>query len=97
MAIALWALMNINESWHDDALTSPFVNQEKHFAFMRPTYTGIPVLVPCIVLKGLRNCCLGAVSQLGINSNYFRTKFGFLQFICVFLPLLFLERPSFTV
>ena len=78
-------------SWYDDTLTSPFVNKEKHCAFKRLSYTDIPVLVSCIVLKGPLNCCLRAVSQLGINSSYFRTEYGFLQFVCVFLPLLFLK------
>ena len=49
--------MNINESWHGDAPTSPFVNKEKCCAFTRPSYTGIPVLVSCIVLKGPLKCC----------------------------------------
>ena len=89
--------MNINESWHDDAPTSPFVNKEKRCAFKRPSYTGIPVLVSCIVLKGPLKCCLRAVSQLGGISSHFRTEFGFLQFICVFLPLFLLKGPSFTV
>ena len=84
-------------SWHDDAPTSPFVNKEKRCAFKRPSYTGIPVLVSCIVLKGLLKCCLRAVSQLGGISSHFRTEFGFLQFICVFLPLFLLKGPSFTV
>ena len=64
-------------SWHDDAPTSPFVNKEKHCAFKRPSCTGIPVLVSCIVLKGPLNCCLRAVSQLGDISSHFRTEFGF--------------------
>ena len=72
--------------WHDDALTSPFVNKEKCCAFKRPSYTGIPVLVSCIVLKGPRNCCLRAVSQLGGVSSHFRTEFGFLQFVCAPSP-----------
>ena len=86
--------MNINESWHGDAPTSPFVNKEKRCAFKRPSYTGIPVLVSCIVLKGPLKCCLRAVSQLGDISSHFRTEFGFLQFVCVFLPL-FPERTEF--
>ena len=69
--------MNINESWHGDAPTSPFVNKEKRCAFKRPSYTGIPVLVSCIVLKGPLICCLRAVSQLGGNSSHFKTEFGF--------------------
>ena len=89
--------MNINESWHGDALTSPFVNKEKCCAFKRPSYTGIPVLVSCIVLKGPLKCCLRAVSQLGGISSHFRTEFGFLQFVCVLLPLFLLKGPSFTV
>ena len=84
-------------SWHDDALTSPFVDKEKHCAFKRPSYTGIPVLVSCIVLKGPLKCCLRAVSQLGDVSSHFGTEFGFLQFICVFLPLFLLKGLSFTV
>ena len=84
-------------SWHDDAPTSPFVNKEKCCAFKRPSYTGIPVLVSCIVLKGPLKCCLPAVSQLGGISSHFRTEFGFLQFICVFLPPFLLKGPSFTV
>ena len=88
--------MNINELWHDDALTSPFVNKEKRCAFKRPSYTGIPVLVSCIVLKGPLKCCLRAVSQLGGISSHFRTEFGFLQFVCVFLPLSLL-KGGFTV
>ena len=52
-------------SWHGDAPTSPFVYKEKRCAFKRPSYTGIPVLVSCIVLKGPLKCCLRAVSQLG--------------------------------
>ena len=51
--------MNINESWHDDAPTSPFVNKEKRCAFKRPSYTGIPVLVSCIVLKDRLNAACG--------------------------------------
>ena len=70
--------MNINESWHGGAPTSPFVNKEKCCAFKRPSYTGIPVLVSCIVLKGPLKCCLWAVSQLGGISSHFRTEFGFL-------------------
>ena len=62
-------------SWHDDALTSPFVNKEKCCAFKRPSYTSIPVLVSCIVLKGPLKCCLRAVSQLGGISSHFRTEF----------------------
>ena len=89
--------MNINESWHGDAPTSPFVNKEKRCAFKRPSYTGIPVLVSCIVLKGPLKCCLRAVSQLGGICSHFRTEFGFLQFVCVFLPLFLLKGPSFTV
>ena len=53
--------MNINESWHDDAPTSPFVNKEKRCAFKRPSYTGIPVLVSCIVLKGPLKCIASSV------------------------------------
>ena len=53
-------------SWYDDTPTSPFVNEEKRCAFKRPSYTGIPVLVSCIVLKGLLNSCLRAVSQIGL-------------------------------
>ena len=89
--------MNINESWHDDAPTSPFVNKEKRCAFKRPSYTGIPVLVSCIVLKGPLKCCMRAVSQLGGISSHFRTEFGFLQFVCVLLPLFLLKGLSFTV
>ena len=89
--------MNINESWHDDAQTSPFVDKEKCCAFKRPSYTSIPVLVSCIVLKGPLKCCLRAVSQLGGISSHFRTEFGFLQFACVLLPLFLLKGPSFTV
>ena len=84
-------------SWHDDALTSPFVNKEKHCAFKRPSYTGIPVLVSCIIIMGPLNCCLRAVSQLGNISSHFRTEFGFLQFVCALLPLFLLKGPSFTV
>ena len=84
-------------SWHDNAPTSPFVNKEKCCAFKRPSYTGIPVLVSCIVLKGPLKCCLRAVSQLGGISSHFRTEFGFLQFVCVFLPLFLLKGLSFTV
>ena len=64
-----------------------FVYKEKRCAFKRPSYTGIPVLVSCIFLKGLLKCCLRAVSQLGGISSHFRTEFGFLQFVCVILPL----------
>ena len=81
-------------SWHDDAPTSPFVNKEKRCAFKRPSYTSIPVLVSCIVLKGPLKCCLQAVSQLSGISSHFGTEFGFLQFICVFLPL-FPEMTEF--
>ena len=73
-------------SWHDDAPTSPFVDKEKCCAFKRPSYTGIPILASCIVLKGLLKCCLRAVSQLGGISSHFRTEFGFLQFVCVSSP-----------
>ena len=90
-------LIHINETMVCDTPTSPFVNKEKHCAFMIPTYTGIPVLVSCIVLKGLLICCLRAVSQLGIISSHFRTEFGFLQFVCGLLPLFLLKGPSFTV
>ena len=83
-------------SWYDDTPTSPFVNKEKHCAFKRPSYTGIPVLVSCIVLKGPLNCCLQAVSQLGNISSHFRTEFGFLQFVCILLPHFLLKGPSFT-
>ena len=84
-------------SWHDDVLTSPFVNKEKHCAFKRPSYTGIPELVSCIVLKGPLNCCLWAVSQLSGISSHFWTDFGFLQFVYVCLPLFPLKGPSFMV
>ena len=86
-------------SWHDDALTSPFVNKDKRCAFKRPSYTGIPVLVSCIVLKGPLKCCLRAVSQLSGISSHFGTEFGFLQFVCVFLPLFpeMTEFHGFTV
>ena len=84
-------------SWYDDTPTSSFVNKEKHSAFKRPSYTGIPVLVSCIVLKGPLYCCLQAVSQLGNISSHFRTEFGFLQFVCVLLPLFLLKGLSFTV
>ena len=84
-------------SWHDDAPTSPFVNKEKCCAFKRPSYTGIPVLVSCIVLKGPLKCCLQAVSQLSGISSHFRTEFGFLQFgVCIpspFSP----ERTKFHI
>ena len=83
--------------WHDDAPTSPFVNKEKRCAFKRPSYTGIPVLVSCIVLKGPLKCCLRAVSQLGGISSHFRTEFGFSQFVCVFLPLFLLKGLCFAV
>ena len=66
-------------------------------AFKRPSYTGIPVLVSCIILKGPLKCCLWAVSQLGGISSHFRTEFGFLQFVCVFFPLFLLKGPSFTI
>ena len=42
---------------------------------------------PVFVLKGPLICCLWAVSELGGISSHFRTEFGFLQFVCVFLPL----------
>ena len=86
-------------SWHDDALTSPFVDKEKRCAFKRPSYTGIPVLVSCIVLKEPLRCCLQAVSQLGGISSHVGTEFGFLQFVCVFLPLFpeMTEFHGFTV
>ena len=86
-------------SWHDDVPTSPFVNKEKRCAFKRPSYTGIPVLVSCIVLKGPLICYLRAVSQLGGISSHFGTEFGFLQFIYVFLPLFpeMTEFHGFTV
>ena len=86
--------MNINELWHGDAPTSPFVNKVKRCAFKRPSYTGIPVLVSCIVLKGPLKCCLQAVSQLSGISSHFRTEFDFLQFVCVFFPF-FPERTEF--
>ena len=73
-------------SWHDDAPTSPFVNKEKCCAFKRPSYTGIPVLVSCIVLKGPLKCCLWAVSQLGGISSHFGTEFGFLQLYVYSFP-----------
>ena len=82
-------------SWYDDTLTSPFVNQEKRCAFKRPSYTGILVLVSCIVLKGPLNCCLQAVSQLSINSSHFRTEFCFTVHVYALLPLLLLKEPSF--
>ena len=52
---------------------------------------------PVLSLRDRFKCCLRAVSQLGGISSHFRTKFGFLQFICVFLPLFLLKGPSFTV
>ena len=64
--------MNINESWHGDAPTSPFVNKEKRCAFKRPSYTGIPVLVSCIVLKGPLKCCL----RQSLNSVVFLVILG---------------------
>ena len=84
-------------SWYDDTPTSPFVNKQKHCAFKRPSYTSIPVLISCIILKGPLNCYLRAVSQLSNISSHFRTEFGFLQFVCVFLPLFLLKGPSFMV
>ena len=84
-------------SWHDDAPTSPFVDKEKCCAFKRPSYTSIPVLVSCIVLKGLLKCCLRAVSQLGGISSHFRTEFGFFTVrMCIPSPFL-LKGLSFTV
>ena len=84
-------------SLHDDAPTSPFVNKEKSCAFKRPSYTGIPVLVSCIVLKGPLKCCLQAVSQLGGISSHFRTEFGlFTVRMCIPSPYL-LRGLSFTV
>ena len=81
-------------SWHDNAPTSPFVNKEKHCAFKKPSYTGIPVLVSCIVLKGPLNCCLRAVSQLSGISSHFMTEFGFL--VCLRIPSPFPpERTEF--
>ena len=53
--------------------------------------------VSSLILKGPLKCCLRAVSQLGGISSHFRTEFGFLQFVCVFLPLFLLKGPSFTV
>ena len=64
--------MNINESWHGDAPTSPFVNKEKRCAFKRPSYTGIPVLVSCIVLKGPLNPACGQ----SLNSVVFLVILG---------------------
>ena len=75
----------------------PPLSIKRNTAFKRPSYTGIPVLVSCIIIKGPLNCYLRAVSQLGDISSHFRTEFGFLQFICVLLPLFLLIGPSFTV
>ena len=84
-------------SWYDDTPTSPFFNEEKHCAFKRPSYIGIPVLVSCIVLKGPLSCCLWAVSQLGINSSHFRTKFDLTVRMCTPSSPSFLKGPSFMV
>ena len=83
--------------WYEDTLTSPFVNEEKCCAFKRPSYTSIPVLVSCIVLKGPLICYMWAVCQLSINSSHFRTEFCF-NSLCVysFSPF-FLKGQSFTV
>ena len=53
----------------------PLSIKRKCCAFKRPSYTGIPVLVSCIVLKGPLKCCLQAVSQLCGISSHFRTEF----------------------
>ena len=95
--MALWVLMHINEIMVCDTPTSPFVNEEKRCAFKRPSYTSIPVLVPCIVLKGPRNCCLWEVSQLGIISSHFRTEFCFNSSCVYSFSPFFLKGPSFTV
>ena len=58
--------------WHDNAPTSPFVNKEKCCAFKRPSYTGIPVLVSCIVLKGPLNAACGQ----SLNSVVFLVILG---------------------
>ena len=80
--------------WYDDTLTSPFVNKEKCCAFKGPSYTGIPVLVSCIVLKGPLNCCLWAVSQLGNISSHFGTEFGFLGGLSLHLNHLIASRTA---
>ena len=91
--------MNINESWHDDAPTSPFVNKEKRCAFKRPSYTGIPVLVSCIVLKGPLKCCLRAVSQLGGVSSPLGPSLAFYSSYVYSFPFSpeMTEFHSFTV
>ena len=50
---------------------------------------------PVLSLRDRLICCLRAVSQLGGISSHFRTKFGFLQFVCVFLPLFLLKGPNY--
>ena len=94
---ALWVLMHINEIMVCDTLTSPFVNEEKRCAFKRPSYTSIPVLVSCIVLKGPLICCMFAVCQLGINSSHFRIEFCFNSSCVYSFSPFFLKGPSFTV
>ena len=94
-----WSGILCVHKWDHFILTdkSPFVNEEKCCAFKRPSYTSIPVLVPCIVLKGPCNCCLLAVSQLGIISSHFRTEFCFNSSCVYSFSPFFLKGPSFTV
>ena len=76
-------------SWYDDTPTSPFVNKEKHCAFKRPSYTGIPVL------NGPCNCCMGAACQLSSISSHFRTEFHYSPCVYSFYPF-FPERTKFS-
>ena len=50
---------------------------------------------PVLSLRDHLNAACG--QSLNFISSHFRTEFGFLQFICVLLPLFLLQGPSFTV
>ena len=81
--------------WYDDTLTSPFVNEEKHSAFKKPSYTGIPVLVSCMSLRDRIIAACGQPVKLDSISSHFRIE-SQLQFMPVLLfPLLFLKGLSF--
>ena len=57
-----------------------------------------PVYLYWYPVLSLRDRLIAACGQsLNSISSHFRTKFGFLQFVCVFLPLFLLKGPSFMV
>ena len=85
-------------SWHGRCPQHPPLSIKRNAVPLRGLVTLVYLCwVSCIVLKGPLKCCLRAVSQLSGISSHFRTEFGFLQFVCVILPLFLLKGPSFTV